>query len=99
MLAPIGLTRCFLIRSKNVRSFNVNSGNRDLLNNFHTVFPNTGPRSQPIKAVPTVNKPIDAMGSMGMSLVTSSAMSGCVDKNVNVAAVTARDETMLEARE
>lgn len=99
MLAPIGLTRCFFILSKKAFSLTVNSGNLDRWNNFQTVFPKMGPMSQPKKVAAKVRMPMLMTGSIGINFVTSSAISGCVERKTNATPVTAMDETIELARE
>lgn len=58
-----------------------------------------GPISQPKNVAANVRMPMDITGSRGMSLVISSAISGCVERKTKAEPVTMTDETMLLANE
>jgi len=95
----MGFTRCFFTLSKKAFSLTVNSGNLDLWNSFQTVLPKMGPMSQPKNVAAKVRMPILMTGSIGISFVISSAISGCVERKTKAAPVTAMDETIELARE
>jgi len=99
VLAPLGLTLCFFILSKNARSLMVNSGSRLRWSSLQRALPNAGPISQPKKVAPKVAMPMLTKGSVGMSLVTASAKSGYSESATNAAAVVATEPTIEEVRE
>lgn len=67
------------MRSKNVFSFNANSGLLDRWTRFQVELPNIGPISHP-RSIDAINDAPSAIMGSGRTLVSASAASGCRER-------------------